>query len=339
MKRRISAIIVVVGLTVSLLVGCGQTENTDIQAAESAPAAEQTEAIPEVTPKETEEPEHTHNYTEEITTAASCEGVGLKTFTCECGDTYTEEITATGHIFENYASNGDATYLADGTETATCNGCELTDTRTVEGSKLEYTYTDMEATMYAQQTVNVRDIPSTDGNKVGSLSANDEVKVTGQAETGWYRIEYDGGVAYVSDSYLSEDKVEVVQAANVGSTNNASLPPCPYTLHTWTRETSAEGCPMFVIYTPYTNIGDIRWGSPTPTPDILQENANGDSMIWDAVSDFANAHGCGFHFLYPVTKVGDYAEGTIYKCIASAHFTTGGACQIFDGTCQAGTVD
>ena len=77
-----------------------------------------------------------------------------------------------------------------------------------------YTYTDMTATMYAKQTVNVRDLPSTDGNRVGGLSTNQEVAVTGQCnETGWYRIEYDGQTAYVSNNYLSDTKIEVATPA------------------------------------------------------------------------------------------------------------------------------
>ena len=166
---------------------------------------------------------HSHEYTETITTDATCEADGLKTFTCECGDTYTETIPATGHIFENYISNNDATYTADGTETAKCNTCDLTDTRTAEGSKLEYTYTEMNATMYATQTVNVRNLPSTDGEKIGSLSTNQEVAVTGQCnETSWYRFELDGQVAFVSNEYLSNEKVEVQQ------TPLASNIPSPY---------------------------------------------------------------------------------------------------------------
>ncbi len=43
-----------------------------------------------------EEP-HTHSYGEKITTPATCEVKGVKTFTCECGDSYTEEIPASGH--------------------------------------------------------------------------------------------------------------------------------------------------------------------------------------------------------------------------------------------------
>ena len=76
-----------------------------------------------------------------------------------------------------------------------------------------YTYTDMSATMYAQQTVNVRDLPDTSGNKLGSLSTNDEIAISGQCnETSWYRFEYNGSVAYVSNKYVGDNKVEVQQS-------------------------------------------------------------------------------------------------------------------------------
>ena len=76
-----------------------------------------------------------------------------------------------------------------------------------------YTYTDMSATMYVQQTVNVRDLPDTSGNKLGSLSTNDEIAISGQCnETSWYRFEYNGSVAYVSNKYVGDNKVEVQQS-------------------------------------------------------------------------------------------------------------------------------
>ena len=72
----------------------------------------------------------------------------------------------------------------------------------------------MSATMYAQRAVNVRDLPDTSGNKIGGLSTNQEVSVTGQCnETGWYRISYNGSEAFVSDKYLGDSKVEVKQTA------------------------------------------------------------------------------------------------------------------------------
>ncbi len=43
-----------------------------------------------------------HNYTEEITTPATCTNDGEKTFTCSlCNNSYTETIEATGHNFGN----------------------------------------------------------------------------------------------------------------------------------------------------------------------------------------------------------------------------------------------
>ena len=55
-----------------------------------------------------------HEYAEEITTVAACESKGVKTFTCPCGDSYTEEIPALGH------TQGDA---ATCTTPQTCTVC------------------------------------------------------------------------------------------------------------------------------------------------------------------------------------------------------------------------
>ncbi len=42
---------------------------------------------------------HTHSYTSEITTPATCTTAGTRTYTCSCGDTYTEAIPAIGHTY------------------------------------------------------------------------------------------------------------------------------------------------------------------------------------------------------------------------------------------------
>ena len=190
---------------------------------------------------------HTHSYTDVITTEATCEEDGVKTFTCECGDSYTEPISATGHIFENYIYNEDATYLAEGTETATCI-CGLTDTRSAEGSKLEYSYTDSDKTMWTNSSVNVRNLPSEDGDELGVLSKAQEVHITGHClETDWYRIEYNGAEAYVSNNYLQDSKPvseeretppiqsttssEQTAQGQQSSSGNAKNGVCPYELY------------------------------------------------------------------------------------------------------------
>ena len=56
-------------------------------------------------------------------------------------DTRREEDSALGHSFTNYISNGDATCLEDGTETAKCDRCNVTDTRTEEDTALGHSFT------------------------------------------------------------------------------------------------------------------------------------------------------------------------------------------------------
>lgn len=65
-----------------------------------------------------------------------------------------------------------------------------------------------EIKLYAQTNVNVRSLPSTDGEKLGTLSKNQEVIALGEAVDGWQKIRYKDGTAYVSAQYLSKVKVE-----------------------------------------------------------------------------------------------------------------------------------
>lgn len=81
-----------------------------------------------------------------------------------------------------------------------------------------YTYTDMEGSLYAQTSLRVRNQPSIDGERIGGLYRNQEVKVTGQCnETGWYRIDYYGDVGYASNDYLAEEPVKLDITQSVGS--------------------------------------------------------------------------------------------------------------------------
>lgn len=86
-----------------------------------------------------------------------------------------------------------------------------------------YSYTELSQTMYAQSTVNVRDLPEQSGAKLGSLSTNQEVTVTGQCnETGWYRISYNGGEGFVSNSYLGSEKVAVKSQSTAKSQSTST---------------------------------------------------------------------------------------------------------------------
>lgn len=85
-----------------------------------------------------------------------------------------------------------------------------------------YTYSELNQTMYAKSAVNVRDLPSTDGKKIGSLKASQEIAVTGKCDqTGWYRFELNNTTGYVSDKYIVSEKPVSNVAANTGSNSTA----------------------------------------------------------------------------------------------------------------------
>lgn len=85
-----------------------------------------------------------------------------------------------------------------------------------------YTYSELSQTMYAKSAVNVRDLPNTDGKKIGSLKASQEITVTGKCDqTGWYRFELNGTTGYVSDKYIVSEKPVSNIAANTGSNSTA----------------------------------------------------------------------------------------------------------------------
>ena len=85
-----------------------------------------------------------------------------------------------------------------------------------------YTYSELNQTMYAKSAVNVRDLPSTDGKKIGSLKASQEIVVTGKCDqTGWYRFDWNNTTGYVSDKYIVSEKPAVNTVASTGSNNTA----------------------------------------------------------------------------------------------------------------------
>lgn len=75
----------------------------------------------------------------------------------------------------------------------------------------------LDKVMYATGNINTRSGPSVDFTKVGGLTVNQEVKVTGQSKTtSWYEIEVNGEKQYVSHTLLSDTKVQVSQPSSNG---------------------------------------------------------------------------------------------------------------------------
>ena len=168
----------------------------------------------------------TTHRTEEVSAKMQEESTPNITDAGNTGDAETLQETVTSEMSEQEALSVES----ETTEDAPTGGTEAAEEPepTAEPGQ-QYTYIDMSATMYATQTVNVRNLPNTDGEKVGSLSANEEIEVTGQCnETGWYRFEYNGVTSYVSNNYVSDTMTEAPTLASSESTaqpspNNNSL--------------------------------------------------------------------------------------------------------------------
>jgi hypothetical protein len=106
-----------------------------------------------------------------------------------------------------------------------------------------YTYSELNQTMYAKSAVNVRDLPSTDGKKIGSLKASQEITVTGKCDqTGWYRFELNNTTGYVSDKYIVSEKPAGNTTANAqqNTATPAATPAPAQTTTTSTTDTSGE---------------------------------------------------------------------------------------------------
>ncbi len=113
----------------------------------------------------------------------------------------------------------------------------VTETTTVADAG--YTYSELNQTMYAKSAVNVRDLPSTDGKKIGSLKASQEITVTGKCDqTGWYRFELNNTTGYVSDKYIVSEKPAV---NTVAATGNNSTTGNQYASNTGTDEFGISG--------------------------------------------------------------------------------------------------
>lgn len=170
-----------------------------------------------------------------------------------------------------------------------------TNSNTSSDTKPKYIFTDLNKTMYATSSVNVRNLPSADGDKVGSLSKGQEVKVTGQCnETKWYRITLNGTTAYVSNNYLSDKKPVAESTPSTPSTPNTPNTPS-------TPPANEQNSTVQVVYSG-NEIGDgldeYRKGLHKWTPDgkhqlYVLTTYDGYSGYWfyneDDKSDFSNA--------------------------------------------------
>ena len=82
--------------------------------------------------------EHEHSYESVMTTPPTCEDEGIMTYTCSCGESYTEAVAALGHAMTEWTVTKEATATEAGMEERSCRrGCGLTETREIPALGVE----------------------------------------------------------------------------------------------------------------------------------------------------------------------------------------------------------
>lgn len=191
---------------VLILGGCGNTNTTQTDILETNNAEQiETEHVTENTEISLDEQTETEETPEEIEVATEeTEGMNGN----GAGDVYipTEEdlaIEDEATLAQQEAQEADEQLESESEENVVDYTVESID----------------EKTMYAQQSVNLRQGPSTEYDKVGSLSKNQSVTVTGKVTMNngtWYQLSTG---EFVSANYLGADKVATQTPTN---TDNGS---------------------------------------------------------------------------------------------------------------------
>ena len=81
---------------------------------------------------------HTHSYTSKETKAATCTEKGVKTFTCSCGDTYTENINAKGHAWGDWKVTKEPSTSEKGKAQRKCTTCSATEDKILDEIPLPF---------------------------------------------------------------------------------------------------------------------------------------------------------------------------------------------------------
>ena len=123
-------------------------------------------------------------------------------------------------------------------------------------------FTEVNETVYATTSVNVRSSYSADSDKVGSLSSGASATRTGVGDNGWSRIVYGDSVAYVSSDYLTTTKPSTNNNKPSSGTNTSK--PSSNSGGTQTSKPSTNTSkPSTNTSKPSTNTGSTQTSKPS----------------------------------------------------------------------------
>ena len=128
-------ILVLALVMVFCLAACGD-EEPEITPTPTDPAGP-TDAPTEAPTDEPTDPPHEHAYTSEVIMDSTCTENGEVRYTCDCGESYTEQLELSAHNWGVWYVDVEPTYTTTGTEKHMCTVCRTTETRETPTNNIE----------------------------------------------------------------------------------------------------------------------------------------------------------------------------------------------------------
>ena len=204
------------------------------------------------------------------------------------------EIESTKETFEEETTSNESEPVSEVESSESVEQTSVEETT----EAVRFTFTDMTSHMYVQGSVNIRTLPSTEGDIVFVLDVNDIVYVTGKCnETGWYRIDVEGQTLYVSNKYVGSSKVVYKSNPTTAST---VYPTSGFVYYKVSGVAPNKDYEMY-LYNQLNSLG-IAWWYPYAVAQIFQESR------WNPNSTNGRDHGiCQFKGIYFAGRAQHYA--------------------------------
>lgn len=116
----------------------------------------------------------------------------------------TDTVTVKSKSSQNNSGNSSNGNSSSGTNVS--NSSTSSNSKKKEDDKP--TFSSVNETVYANDSVNVRASYSTSSTLLGSLKKGDSVTRTGRGDNGWSKVSYNGQTAYIKSSFLTTEKPE-----------------------------------------------------------------------------------------------------------------------------------
>ena len=115
-----------------------------------------------------------------------------------------DEVTVT----VKSSSSGSSSSGSSNSSSSSSNSNSSSSKNSSSSEEEKPTFTSVNETVYANDSVNVRASYSTSSTLLGSLEKGDSVTRTGKGDNGWSKVSYNGQTAYIKSSFLTTEKPE-----------------------------------------------------------------------------------------------------------------------------------